>query len=323
MQQSLKSTIDSLVDGDKIIISGDGTAGNNIYCDMRQDEFINVKLTPRKSRRASVSRRGYPIVDPQNKLNDVPAVDMAEADASFFQKSKRAVFGLSLAAKIVIVLAVLAFIWMFCVSWSRGSTIASQNKIMNAIRKKWPEASSKEPLDKLVSEKLKAQTVRLDRMEEVLQANEKNLQANKKHLQANTQTYKEFKVLQRDVIQQESLSALKAYNAIRELQLRLNKHRVKANQERIQVLPEMAAPGPDQTTYLETIKKGISSAWSTIKEATSSAITKVKGVATCGGNTPTPARCSRCNDTGTFQVKVNGKERVVTCSCGDSSSLAD
>jgi len=286
MQQSLKSTIDSLVDGDKIIISGDGTAGNNIYCDMRQDEFINVKLTPRKSRRASVSRRGYPIVDPQNKLNDVPAVDMAEADASFFQKSKRAVFGLSLAAKIVIVLAVLAFIWMFCVSWSRGSTIASQNKIMNAIRKKWPEASSKEPLDKLVSEKLKAQTVRLDRMEEVLQANEKNLQANKKHLQANTQTYKEFKVLQRDVIQQESVSAQNAYNAIRELQLRLNKHRVKANQERIQVLPEIAAPKGDQTTYLETIKKRISSAWSAITGAASTAITKVKGV--CGGNAPTP-----------------------------------
>merc|ERR1711964_298407 len=136
-----------------------------------------------------------------------------------------------------------------------------------------------------VSEKLKAQTERLNRL---AADNKKYEQVIKNRIPSVNQTAKEFKVLQRDVIQQDSLSAQKAYNAIRELQLRLNKHRVKANQERIQVLPEVAAPkGPDQTTYLETIKKGISSVWSAITGVASAAITKVKGVA-CGGSTPMP-----------------------------------
>merc|ERR1711964_692555 len=139
-----------------------------------------------------------------------------------------------------------------------------------------------------VSEKLKAQTERLNRL---AADNKKYEQVIKNRIPSVNQTAKEFKVLQRDVIQQDSLSAQKAYNAIRELQLRLNKHRVKANQERIQVLPEMAAQGPDQTTYLETIKKGISCAWSAITGAASTAITKVKGV--CGRNTPTPEESAK------------------------------
>jgi len=314
---SLKSTVDSLIDGDKMILSG--TIDNG---EIRQDEFINVKLTPRKSRRASVSRRGYPIMNPQDKLNDAPEVDVADADASFFQKSKRVVFGLSLAAKIVIGVATLAFIWVFYVSWSRGSTIASQNKIMEAIRKDCElTTTAKEPLNKLVSEKVKVLTECHRSLEKKMAESSRN------HRQTISNLESKLKSAHHAITQTENPAQLhEAYNAIRELQQLLNRHRAKANQAPLQVLPKVTAPTaevPDQTTYLETIKKGISSAWSTIKEATSSAITKVKGVATCGGNTPTPARCSRCNDTGTFQVKVNGKERVVTCSCGDSSSLAD
>merc|ERR1712202_67499 len=55
--------------------------------------------------------------------------------------------------------ATLAFIWVFYVSWSRGSTIASQNKIMGAIRKDCElTTTAKEPLNKLVSEKVKVLT---------------------------------------------------------------------------------------------------------------------------------------------------------------------
>merc|ERR1711964_925443 len=144
--------------------------------------------------------------------------------------------------------------------------------------------TAKEPLNQLVSEKMKVLT------ESHLSLEKKMAESSRNHRQTINKLESKLKSAHHAITQTESPAQLhEAYNAIRELQQLLNRHRAEANQAPLQVLPKVTAPTaevPDQTTYLETIKKGISSAWSTIKGATSSAFTKVKGVATCGGNTP-------------------------------------
>merc|ERR1711964_191410 len=155
---------------------------------------------------------------------------------------------------------------------------------MEAIRKDCALTTTAEPLNKLVSEKVKVLTECHRSLEKKMAESSRN------HRQTISKLESNLKSAHHAITQTDSPAQLhEAYNAIRELQQLLNRHRSKANQAPLQVLPKVTAPTaevPDQTTYLETIKKGISSAWSTVKGATSSALTKVKDVATCGGNTP-------------------------------------